>query len=220
MKFKKTANKVINIIKFIPYMLLAKKKAGNLIKNKAENDFIKLHLGCGTIYLDGWINIDNNSDNNIEKIDLFWDITKKLPIFDNSVDFIYNEHLLEHLSPDEAVKSIRDFMRVLKPGGIMRIAMPDLQDTLKLYNNDNWKKDAGIKKCGLDFIKTKAEFLNVCFRWWGHKWLYDREELERRLKEAGCVKIKKCELRKSGHKELCNLETREESTLIVEVTKI
>ena len=59
----------------------------------------------------------------------------------------------------------------------------------------------------------------MSFSWWGHKWLYDWEELERRLKEAGYTNVKRCKQGKSTHPELRGLETREESNLIAEVTK-
>ena len=76
-----------------------------------------------------------------------------------------------------------------------------------------------FKKFGLTHIKTRAERINIAFRDWGHKWLYDREELERRLKEAGFVNIKFCNLRESDYPELRNLETRDESILIAECVK-
>lgn len=71
------------------------------VKDILSKDCIKLHIGCGTVYKEGWINIDNNSDNNIEKMDFMWDLRKPLPLPENSVDFIYNEHFLEHLTVDE-----------------------------------------------------------------------------------------------------------------------
>lgn len=198
---------------------LAKKRARNLLeKNK---DPIKLNVGCGTDYKKGWINIDNNSDQNIDKnkLDLNWDLRNPLPFDDNSVDFIFHEHFIEHLTVEEGQKIIKDLMRVLKPGGVMRIATPDLVSIVNKYQNISIEDDPVIKKYSLEFIKTRAERINNSFRNWGHKWMYDFEELERRLKEAGCRKIKKCELRKSRYRELSNLETREESRLIVEVTK-
>jgi len=186
-----------------------------------KGNIIKLHLGCGTVYKDGWINIDNNSDNNIQKIDLDWDLRNPLPFPDDSVDFIYNEHFLEHLTVEEGLSAIKDFYRVLKPGGVMRIAMPDLQNTVNAYFDENWKENSKVflEKFGLTFIQTRAERINIGFRWWGHKWLYDWEELERRLKEAGCNNIKQCRIFESDYLDLQNLETRNESTLIAEVTK-
>ena len=53
----------------------------------------KLHVGCGEIYLEDWINIDIESP----KADLIHDLRKPLPFEDDSIDFIYNEHFIEHL---------------------------------------------------------------------------------------------------------------------------
>ena len=187
-----------------------------LTQNK---DHLKLNVGCGTDYKKGWVNIDNNSDENIEKLDLNWDLRNPLPFEDNSVDYIFHEHFQEHLTPEEGIKITKDLMRVLKPDGVLRIATPDLEYIVDKYLHLDLKDDPVLTKFGLDFIQTRAERMNVGFRWWGHKWMYDWEELERRLKESGCSKIKRCKLRKSTHSSLCNLETREESNLIAEVTK-
>ncbi len=197
-----------------------------LYKNAKEilkkNKIIKLHLGCGTQYKDSWINIDNNSDFNIKKLDLKWDLRKPLPFPDNSVDFIYHEHMLEHLTVEEGQKFLKDCLRVLKSDGVMRIAMPDLYECVQMYNNSsNWKeKDKeSLRKFGLEHVQNRAEMINIDFRCWGHKWLYDWEELERRLREAGCEKIKKCKLAQSDYCELSNLESREQSNLIAEIIK-
>lgn len=182
---------------------------------------IRLNIGCGTDYKKGWVNIDNNSDNNIEKLDLNWDLRNPLPFDDGSVDYVFNEHFFEHLTVEEGQTAMKDLMRVLKPGGVMRIAMPDLEKAIDNYKDKNWKKTQVpfLKRFGLGFVKTRAELLNMNFSWWGHKWLYDWEELERRLKEAGYANIARCERTKSSHKDLRNLETRDESLLIAEVTK-
>jgi predicted SAM-dependent methyltransferase len=180
---------------------------------------LKINIGCGTDYKKGWINIDNNSDHNIERLDLNWDMRSPLPFKANSVDFVYNEHFFEHLTVADGQAVMKDIMRVLKLGGVMRIAMPDLKEAVGAYYNKGWKNREFMKNFGLEFVQTKAEMLNMNFSWWGHKWLYDWEELKRRLKEAGYKNIKKCQRSKSYHPDLVNLETREESNLIAEVTK-
>ena len=209
------------LLKMVFSIIAKKKRQPRLPTSLINRDCVKLHLGCGTVYKDGWINIDNNSDNNIQKLDLEWDLRKPLPFPANSVDFIFNEHFLEHLTVEEGISAIKDFFRVLKPGGVMRIAIPDLESAIQSYYDTNWKENgkASAEKFGLTFIQTRAEGININFRWWGHKWLYDWEELERRLKEAGCEKIKRCRLFESEHDALKNMETRNESTLIAEVTK-
>jgi len=90
--------------------------------NRKTKDAMNLHIGCGEVYFDGWVNIDKDS----EKADKKHDARKRLPYKDNSVDFIYNEHFIEHITVEEAVKILIDFYRVLKPEGVLRIATPDL----------------------------------------------------------------------------------------------
>ena len=194
-----------------------KSSIAKFLKNRDE--VIKLNIGCGTDYKKGWINIDNNTDNNIEKLDLNWDLRNRLPFDEGSVDFIYSEHFFEHLTPEEAHKTIQDLMILLKPGGVMRIAMPDLEVVVNNYLNTPLSKDPVIKTYKIDFIKTRAEWMNMSFRWWGHKWLYDYEELQRRLKDAGYTKVVRCKINESKHPELRKIESRPESYLIAEVTR-
>jgi predicted SAM-dependent methyltransferase len=184
-----------------------------------KHKMVCLNVGCGMDYKEGWINIDNNSDNNIKKLDLNWDLRNPLPFPDNSVDFIFNEHFMEHLTVEEGIRANKDFLRVLRKGGVLRIAMPNLEESVALYQDKNWRKHTVLGNHGLDFVKTRAELLNMGFRWWGHMWLYDWEELKRRLEEAGCTKTKREKHGVSKHAPLKGLETREESTLIAEVTK-
>jgi predicted SAM-dependent methyltransferase len=187
-----------------------------LVKNRKE---VNLNIGCGTDYKKGWINIDNNSDNNIEKLDLNWDLRKPLPFEDNTVDYIFNEHFIEHLTVEESRATLSDLRRILKLGGVMRIAMPDLEAVVNTYLNVPLDKDPVIKEFNIDFVQTSAEWINMSFSWWGHKWLYDWEELERRLREVGFTDIKRCKLRQSSHPKLRNLEIRSGSLLIAEATK-
>ena len=217
--WKESLKSLINMFNQL-LKLLQSYKLKKIINQKQKNqEKIKLNLGCGTDYKEGWINIDNNSDKNIKKLDVLWDLRNPLPIPEKTVDFIFHEHLLEHLTVGEGINFLKECLRILKPKGVMRIAIPDLEETVKDYYNPHWKKASWIKKYGCQFIKTKAEKINISFRFWGHQWLYDEEELRRRLKESGFTKIKRCQLRKSRYKELQNLETRDESTLIVEVIK-
>jgi predicted SAM-dependent methyltransferase len=180
-----------------------------------------LNVGCGTDYKPGWVNIDNNSDNNITRLDLNWDFTNPLPYPNGSVDFIFNEHLVEHLTVEESRAALTDFLRVLRPGGVLRVAMPDLQLAIDKYLHLPIEEDASMATFGLEFVQTRAERLNMAFRWWGHRWLYDWEELARRLYEVGCRpdQFVRAKLGESIHPELRNLETRAESILIVEVTR-
>ncbi|HET6514622.1 MAG TPA: methyltransferase domain-containing protein [Thermodesulfovibrionales bacterium] len=175
---------------------------------------VMLHVGCGDVYFDGWINIDVDSP----RADLHHNMRKPLPCGPGTIDFIYSEHFLEHLTVQEALDVLREFHRVLKSGGVVRIATPDLRYLLLKYFF-LWKRQDWIKKYGYEWMKTKAEMINLCFKEWGHQYLYDREELERRLKEAGFMKLRRQHWNASAYAELRKRETRRDSRLVIEAIK-
>lgn len=93
---------------------------------------MNLHLGCGNLKLENFINIDINS----EKADLKLDI-RKLDIFNNStVEQIYNCHILEHIPRKELLNIILEWNRILKIGGILRISVPDFEQVVNIYNKN------------------------------------------------------------------------------------
>jgi predicted SAM-dependent methyltransferase len=176
----------------------------------------KLHVACGQVKLAGWINVDRDPVSSV--VDLSWDVRQPLPIDDGSCELIHNEHFLEHLTVDEGLAFLRECRRALIPGGVFRVAVPDLADCVRQYLDDDWRQP-WMTKYGYDWIQTRAEKLNVEFRNWEHQWLYDREELHRRLREAGFENIRDCERLQSTVPALRGLETREESTLVCEAIK-
>lgn len=178
-----------------------------------KNRSTRLHVGCGSVKLKGWVNADIDP-----RAQLIINIKHRLPFPGNFLDRIYSEHVLEHVSADDGVTFLREAYRTLKPGGVIRIAMPDLDDLIEGYSND-WKRFDWLQWPGHEFIQTKAEMLNIAFRWWGHLYLYNQEELDRRLCEAGFSAITFCEQGKSQHGDLRDLETRNDSMLIAEATK-
>jgi len=74
---------------------------------------LKLNIGCGKVKFPSWVNIDIEPG-----ADLVMDIRKSLPFDDNSVDFIYCEHVLEHFTYEEGEKVLREFERCLRRGGL------------------------------------------------------------------------------------------------------
>jgi predicted SAM-dependent methyltransferase len=174
---------------------------------------LKLHLGCGTVHLDGWINIDRERG-----ADLRRDVRRPLPFDDGAASLIYHEHLMEHLTVEEGRACLRDWFRLLRPGGVLRIATPDLAYVVERYQGE-WRDQAWLQLPEYAFIQTRAEMVNVAMRWWGHHFLYDGEELERRMREAGFTTVRRCNLGASTVPELAGLETRDDSRLILEGVK-
>lgn len=196
----------INIIK-----LLAKNKL------RKFNQPYKVNVGCGTVRINGWLNIDSN--HKLKTVDLVWDVTNGFPMENDTCEYIYCEHLLEHLNVRQGVAFLRECSRTLRPTGVLRIAMPSLDDLLERSCNGRWREADWLTWPQYQFIKTRAEMINIAFRWWGHQWLYDREELFRRLKESGFNNIDFVEWGKSNIPELNNKETRKDSILICEAKK-
>ncbi len=172
-----------------------------------------LNIGCGKIKLTDFVNIDKELGG-----DLQCDVTKGLPYKDGSVDGIYSEHFIEHLTQKNIVAFLRECRRVLKPGGRVRIATPDLDELIRQYIENDWGQP-WLKQYGYEWIRTRAEYLNISLRDWGHAWVMDQEELSRLAASAGFESIKRCSLNESTDMHLVNLETRNESTLIMECFK-
>jgi predicted SAM-dependent methyltransferase len=127
--------------------------------------------------------------------------------------------MLEHLSVEQGVAFLKECFRVLKNGGVLRVAMPSLDKLIRRCYEGNWRDADWLSWPEYKHVSTRAEMLNMAFREWGHQWLYDREELYRRLKEAGFEKIWDCEWGVSKHTDLCSRETRKDSLLIAEAEK-
>jgi predicted SAM-dependent methyltransferase len=151
-------------------------------------------------------------------IDALWYSDDGLPFDGGTCDFIYNEHFLEHLTIEQGRHFLRECCRVLKPGGVLRIAMPDMNECVRQYWENDWEKQPWIVKHGYTWIRTRCEYLNIAFREWEHKWLYDREELRRRLSEAGFSEIIDVKHGDSKFPELRNRESRPEAGLICEAS--
>jgi len=89
-----------------------------------------LNLGCGSIFLKGWKNLDFHS---FHPEVISHDLRLPLPIEEKSIDVVYHAHVLQHLEYDDAHKLMHECQRVLKPGGSLRIVVPDLESKARLY---------------------------------------------------------------------------------------
>lgn len=193
-----------------PYYLLKGKFLGDYYR---KQEILKLNLGSGKIHLPQWINIDYEPG-----ADLVLDLTKKLPFRDNSISFIYSEHFFEHLTYDQGKMLLNECFRCMKEGGLIRIATPDLDLLIQKYLSD-WDNQDWIRSEGSQFIKTRGIMMNVSFYFWGHKFIYNKEDLMNQLSNAGFNDVNQCRWGESSIQEFNNLETRIESTLILEGKK-
>ncbi len=192
---------------------LNKRKLKVLLQKSREGG-IKLHVGCGGVLMKDWVNADIEGEP-----DIYLDVTKRSPFPDESVSLVYSEHLIEHLAVEEGLRCFAEFRRILALGGTVRIATPDLDYVVEKYLGD-WKNQDWLTWKEYSAIATRAEMVNVAFRGWGHKYLYNEEELNRRLCESGFKRVRRVKWGESEIAELRNLETRPDSRLIVEARKL
>jgi len=90
----------------------------------------KLNFGCGARIAANWTNIDfHSSDSRVRRVNLL----AGFPFPDNYFDVVYSSHVLEHFTRDQGLFLIREAHRVLKPGAILRIVVPDLEGSCREY---------------------------------------------------------------------------------------
>jgi len=96
----------------------------------AEAGLVRLNLGCGSNEFPGWVNIDRKLGTEVYP----------LPYADDSVDEIRASHILEHASFLEAQEWLREWVRVLKPGGTIKVAVPGFEKIVELGKSDaHWQ---------------------------------------------------------------------------------
>lgn len=172
--------------------LRAVQRANAVLHSATEK---RLNVGCGPNRKPSWVNIDLDPTS-----DLQLDIRRPLPFPDQSCDFIYGEHMFEHLSyPGDCELFLRECHRVLKSGGILSLGVPDAEPALKDY--------AAGRMEGFDWFArqpwapqwaaTRLDKINYLFRQQSeqlgveHKYAYDFETLSRRLVDRGFVKVRR-----------------------------
>lgn len=151
---------------------------------------MKLHLCCGANRLEGWDNRDVDCD-----------IREPLPYRDNSVDFVFCEHGVEHTTSREAWTLFVECYRVLKPGGVVRIAIPDLSRMSKHMTQEY--ADA-VKKGGHGDGSFQSA-LKACVFEHGHQSVWTGTLLSTFLYAVG-FKTTLCRIGQSKHQELRGIE--------------
>ncbi len=144
---------------------------------------MKLHLGCGKRYLEGYVHVDIDQHKHIN----FQHEINYLPMFkDNTADEIYSCGVLEYFDSFEVKKVLQEWKRVLKVGGILRTSVPNFDSITKIYLKNKNIKSEGILGPLFGRIEIIQNNKNkVLF----HKTVYDYESLKSLLKENGFIDI-------------------------------
>ncbi|MCH7499202.1 MAG: methyltransferase domain-containing protein [Nitrospinae bacterium] len=138
------------------------------------------------------------------------DLSYGIPFIDDSVDFVYSSHFLEHLHREEALYLLNESYRVLKPGGTVRICVPDLAYAIRLYSEGEKEKMLN----SYFFVEPNGS------HYARHKYMYDFQIMKQTLVEAGFENIVRCKYQQGLTPNLDKLDNRPEETLFVEAKKI
>ena len=147
---------------------------------------MKLHLGCGKRYIPGFIHIDLAD---YPHIDYKNDVSDLSMFEDNFVDLIYACHVLEHFKRHEIERVLTEWYRVLKIGGILRVAVPDFAAIVRVYKKyKDMELIMGLLYGGQDY---EYNFHHVTF---------DFKYLEKLLTKVGFKNIHRYDWREIIHK--------------------
>lgn len=188
----------------------------------------KLQIGSDICQLPGWLNTDLYPKA-LGCVTL--DATKPFPFESGSFDYVFSEHQIEHIAFDDALKMLHECHRILRPGGKIRIALPSIDQLLKLFepsNTEVQQKYVAVRtrECYPGVQNANPCFaINAAFMNWGHRFLYDRETLKSLLQEIGCTDIQFFQPGESDDRNLVGIEMRNSDldvyeTMVVQATRI
>lgn len=139
-------------------------------KKPAPDEPVRLNLGSGEVPLEGYVNLDAKTDDQIYPLKAY---------ADGSVDEVRASHVLEHFPHGAVVNVVREWVRVLKPGGVLKIAVPDLETIARLYLAG---ENAPIQGYLMGGQVDQYDF---------HRAVFDAEALEEVLRACGLSRIRR-----------------------------
>jgi predicted SAM-dependent methyltransferase len=138
----------------------------------------------------------------------YLNLFKPLPFADDSFQFVFSSHVFEHLPHGSLTVLLKEIHRVLKPGGTMRVSVPDLTVMVGQYQPED--PDAFVKAVfEIDHINTKNR----------HHWMYAEKSMREALESAGFVNVTRCQYRQGKCPDLKLLDNRPEHSLFMEADK-
>jgi len=146
---------------------------------------LKLNIGAGVKRKPGWVNVDLHP-----AADVKTDGRRRLPFRNHSASIVYSEHFFEHLEyPEEAMTFLSESFRVLAPGGLFSVGVPDTELCLRAYLNGDFSPGS-LGLLEVEWCTTPMQYLNFLFHQGGeHKQLYDFTTLAKVLQNAGFCDI-------------------------------
>ena len=208
---------------------------------------IKLHIGCGADVFPGWVNIDRSPSVLLHRAPRLRrallalriltpqqaaglpagivraDVSKHIPAATASVAFIYCAHMIEHLARWQGLAFLRECRRVLAPGGVLRLATPDLELMVADYVQGTspfagaTRGDAFCSEYGAYSDPDANLARKLSKKILGgdtHQWVYDTESITRLLHEGGFTHVDRKSFREGALPELEIVEQRDRGLFV------
>ena len=149
---------------------------------------MKLHLGCGKRFIPGFVHIDAVDYPHVDHVATIDNLSF---IQTDSVDLVYNCHVLEHFKRRDVERVLREWIRVLKPGGILRVSVPDFASLCEVYQREN----------NLNLV-IGALFGRQDYLYNIHYNVFDFAALSEQLQIAGFTNVARYDWRNTEHAEI------------------
>ena len=173
---------------------LARDEVDPLVHLPIGDDKLKVNVGSfTTMFHHGWINLDIIPLHDFAKQYFFkfvqHDARQKLPFGDHTVDLMYSCHFLEHLTHDEGVSFLKECKRIMKPGAVMRLILPDAELLTNMYKT---KQLGNLDELNDGAAASQSQGGKLwAFLFEGHHAAYDWETSQWIASEAGFSKIER-----------------------------
>lgn len=152
---------------------------------------LRLHLGCGKRYLPGFIHVDVDDHPHLD----YRHAIERLPMFgDGTAELIYCCHALEYFDRAQALEVLREWRRVLEPGGVLRMAVPDFGALAAIYAQTGDLGRLLGPLYGRMAVRTPQGDAVLY-----HRTVYDEKSLEFLCKEAGFSAFRRYDWRQTVH---------------------
>jgi predicted SAM-dependent methyltransferase len=166
----------------------------------------KLHIGGGWQLLEGWLNIDVDLIPGVMRMNA----TRRFPFADETFQYVYSEHMIEHVPYKKGAYMLQECYRVMRRGGVIRVITPDLSAILGLHSRErSAEQERYLHWFCQTFVPERApssaSAINAMFRLWGHQFIYDDQTLADAMRFAGFNSVIRCPISHSGHPDLQNL---------------
>ena len=175
----------------------------------------RLNWGCGEEPEPGWLNSDIKDS---PGIDIVADVRAGLPLETDSIDYITSIHALPELPFPDLVPALTELRRVLKPGGVLRLALPDLERGIAAFQRGDREyfhvPDEDARSIGAKFVTQMT--------WYGYSHsLFVYDFVEELLERAGFAQITRCQYKQTASRwpDIADLDNRERESLFVEAVK-